>query len=290
MSFFNNIKNFGNTNVISGNSSLGSAIGGSVNINDISSALQGVQSGGLNTGDLVATGLDVGLGAATGGIYTLASTALSAVFGVSINEGVSNMTNYGANSWGASTTPEGIGQHISEFQKYIEKQLSIIENGQIQKGMNELGRFLWWGQSFYGRMRQNHAKANSTKEAYDMAIDFFQKGIHEIWKPLEKSLWKWSKSKEVSISGNDFLHLGQPVNQNDPPFKYWELTINVDKMAKDLGTIETPKTKEELIDEAKQTTSNNSNTTTTTTKSKEQSNFLRNFIISVVLSKVLKIW
>jgi hypothetical protein len=208
--------NFDNLSPSSSGMSLGGLIGG--------------LSGGIDLSDPISSGVNLGVSALTSAVPGLST--LLGVMNIDIGQNISAVTSYGLNSWGATTSPENIGQYLQQYQTEIINPLVQGFETDLQKSVNELSDFLHWGLQFYQRMRRDHAKANSTKEAYDMAINFFKKQFDTVFVPfvkpfLDKGL---AVGKTVSKKLNNYLHLGQPVNQNDPAIQTRVYTFDLNKI------------------------------------------------------------
>ncbi|HIC30965.1 MAG TPA: hypothetical protein EYO76_03520, partial [Flavobacteriaceae bacterium] len=163
---FDGLNNTQSTNSFLDNITTGGLLSG---LNDI-----GLNPNDLNSSDII----DVGLNTLTSLIPGF--SIVNNLVGGDIGQNISNVISYGLNSWGATTSPENIGQYLNAFQDDINQLVNNFDKDP-NTYFNELGKFLWWGTQFYGRMRRDHANANSTKEAYDMAINFFDKNQKEIW-------------------------------------------------------------------------------------------------------------
>ncbi|UAB75149.1 hypothetical protein [Mesoflavibacter sp. SCSIO 43206] len=190
----------------------------------------GLTGGGLSFDDPVGSLANVGVSALTGAVPGLST--LLGVMDINIGQNLSNVTSYGLNSWGATTSPENIGQYLQQYEAEIIKPLVQNFENDLENSVNELSDFLHWGLQFYQRMRRDHAKANSTKQAYDMAIDFFKKQFEKVFVPfvkpfLDKGL---ATGKTVPKKLNNYLHLGQPVNPNDPAIQTRVYTFDLQKI------------------------------------------------------------
>lgn len=152
-------------------------------LNDIFS---GGSSDGNVFGDLLGSGDNGSNGGGLGSALTgLGLNALQNLLGgFDLMGNLSNVLNYGLSSWGATHTPEGYKVHIKYWATLLANQVEQIKSGSLEHPLNELSKWIAWGEARHRYMRTNHAKAKSTKLAYDSGINFFVEQKNNLLLPI----------------------------------------------------------------------------------------------------------
>ncbi|MBL4568762.1 MAG: hypothetical protein JKY69_03605, partial [Flavobacteriaceae bacterium] len=145
--------------------------------------------------------------------------------GLDFQTNINNVLTYGLSSWGATTTPEGIKGKIDELGAYVSSILSQNDPVNALTLFNkQLKRLL----TYYKHIRANHARAGSTKKAYDLmisAINDYLKIESELASKLRTSNYNLSVNQETALGVENIFTdtsghtVGTDGHNENNPFK-----------------------------------------------------------------------
>ncbi|MDD7885744.1 hypothetical protein [Flavivirga sp. 57AJ16] len=120
-------------------------------------------SGGLNLSGLIGSATNV-IGAASGIVGT--ASTLTSLLGFDLQANLSNVKEYGWNSWGASTNPE---QELQKLQQIgipkIKQKLASANASNMAEVLMWIDAYLMYTKAGAKHLMERHSRANSTREA-----------------------------------------------------------------------------------------------------------------------------
>ena len=177
----------------------GGGFGGGSSGGGFGQAAAGVLGNVLNSGGqggkggITAAGVTTAVGSAFGPIGTAAGAIVGKVLTeLNFDENFNRMKKYGLSSWGASTDPS---KELSDLQNHvlpiIEEQMSVMTDQNVGQVLTWLDGFIMFTHTGFKHLRENHARAGSTKAAYDSAmkksLELREKFIGELVSSLKKA-------------------------------------------------------------------------------------------------------
>lgn len=136
-----------------------------------------VKSSGSSTGQTSSSAFNPMSVTSTASPISGSTTGLLAgLLGFDIQQNLNNVFKYGLSSWGASTNPEAQMQKITSYMNpIIQGKVNQLTKQNAAETLSYLDSFLAFMYIGHKYLRKHHARAGSTKKAYEQAMEFLTK-------------------------------------------------------------------------------------------------------------------
>lgn len=142
---------------------------------------------------------------------------------LNIGENIKLVKEYGISSWGASTSPDKELKEVSEFVvPIISDKMQQMNEQNVSETLSWLDGFIMFTYTAFKHLREHHARAGSTKAAYDEVMSFCvsmrKKSIDTVVNELKSSgftVSKTSRSEDFNVLENTYQHFnGRKFDSN----------------------------------------------------------------------------